>query len=656
MEQIFEDGFERERAQADASSESRSVTLDSIDGPSDLRRLRVDQLLPLADEIRQFLVQFAAEQGGHFASNMGVVELTLALHYTFDTPQDLIVWDVGHQAYVHKILTGRRERFSTLRQYQGLSGFLKRDESPFDSFGAGHASTAPSAAFGMAVGRDLKGGQEKVVAVIGDGAMTGGLAFEALNNAGASGRDLLVVLNDNYMSISPNVGAMHQYLTTLTTHPYYLRMKKDIATVLGRFRRVGPPTAELARRMGSGLKGALTPGALFEALGFTYIGPVDGHDLPSLIDILQKIKDQFRGPVLLHVLTHKGKGYAPAEADPVKWHGVTPFDPETGTIFTKPKTGVECPNYTNAFGDVLVDLARRKTDVVAITAAMAPGTGLTKFQETFPERFFDVGIAEGHAVTFAAGLATQGIRPVCAIYSSFLQRAFDHVFHDVALQHLPVIFALDRGGLVGADGPTHHGCYDLSFMRLIPEVVLAAPRDADELADLLETAYAYTAGPFAIRYPRDNSPVPRTREPRILPIGSWELLEPATGEKPVYLLAVGAMIGLARDVARGLRLLGHDVALVNARFIKPVDLDFLRRIAASSALIATLEEGTLRGGFGSGVHEASVEEDLRLSGRLLHFGLPDRFVAHGSRNELLGEIELTAEKVVERILARLHEG
>jgi 1-deoxy-D-xylulose-5-phosphate synthase len=658
VEHVFDDSFSV--GQTDGE---RRIRVAAIDDPSDLRGLSVAELCELAADVRRFLIEYASDKGGHFAPSLGTVELTLALHHVFETPRDLIVWDTGHQAYVHKLLTGRRDRFPTLRRYGGLSGFLKRDESPYDTFGAGHASTSVSAAFGMATGRDLRAADPKqqVIAVIGDGAMTGGLAFEALNNAGAAGRDLIVVLNDNAMSISPNVGAVAHYLTSLTTHPYYRRMKSDIGTMLGRLPKVAQPVGELARRTMQGIKGALVPGALFEALGFNYIGPIDGHDMAELVDVLTRIKGQYDGPVLLHVLTHKGKGYAPAEADPLKWHGVTPFDPATGKAVAgarpaPPRAAADAavkppPSYTAAFGDAITDLARRHADVVAISAAMCPGTGLTKFQDAYPERFFDVGIAEAHGITFAAGLATQGIRPVCAIYSTFLQRAFDNIVHDVALQHLPVVFALDRGGLAGADGPTHHGTFDLTYMRLIPGMVVSAPKDADELADLLETAHAHTAGPFSIRYPRDDSPAPRTREPRVLPLGSWETL--AEGDGSVALLAVGTMVPVAQGAARALRAAGIDATVINARFVKPLDLDLLRRVAARVRLCATLEENTLRGGFGGAVHEASVEHGLDLSARLLHFGLPDRFVTHGSREELLAEVGLTAQDVAGAIAARL---
>ena len=650
MEHVLDDSRGKGRTVPRDGAGAR-VRLASIDDPADLRALSIDDLRDLAGQIREFLVEVAATKGGHFASSLGTVELTLALHYVFQTPHDLLVWDVGHQAYVHKILTGRRDRLPTIRQDEGLSGFLKRDESPYDAFGAGHASTAASAALGMAIARELKHEQRKVIAVVGDGAMTGGLAFEALNNAGALGKDLLVVLNDNAMSISPNVGAVAHYLTSLTTHPYYRKMKEEIYTVLARLPRFAAPVRELAQRLELGVKSALVPGAFFQALGFQYLGPIDGHDLDELVPTLKRIRDLQKGPVLLHVMTHKGKGFKLAEDDPLTWHGVTPFDPATGKTISAPAPPAPGPSYTQAFSEALLDLAGRHPDVVALTAAMAPGTGLDAFAHQFPDRFFDVGIAEGHGVTFAAGLATQGLRPVCAIYSTFLQRAFDHIVHDVAMQQLPVTFALDRGGLVGADGPTHHGALDLAYMRMVPGMVVAAPRDADELADLLETAHGYADGPFAIRYPRDSSPGPRTRAPRVLPVGSWELLRESGWD--VALLAVGAMVGTAQKVADGLVAKGYGATVVNARFVKPLDLELLRTVAGKARLAVTLEEGTLRGGFGSAVHEASVEAGLGLSARLAHFGLPDRFLTHGSRGRLLEDAGLAPAQVLEAILARL---
>jgi 1-deoxy-D-xylulose-5-phosphate synthase len=651
LEHIYDDGLGISRA-GERSAEN-TVRLDDIHDPSDLRALSVAQLEDLAVQIRAFLVEVAASKGGHFAPSLGTVELTLALHHVYDTPRDRLVWDVGHQAYAHKILTGRRAALTTIRQYGGLSGFLKRTESRYDAFGAGHASTAPSAALGMATARDLLGESRKVVAVIGDGAMTGGLAFEALNNAGATGRDLLVVLNDNAMSISPNVGAVAHYLTTLTTHPHYRRMKGDIYRVLERLPSYGVSMAEFARRLERGIKGALVPGALFQAMGFHYLGPIDGHDLEELVPVLSKIRaTNSVGPILLHVLTQKGKGYAPAEADPLKWHGVKPFDPETGKSLPAASAAVVAsptPSFTDAFGAAVVAAAERRPEVVAITAAMPSGTGLATFRQRFPERFYDVGIAEGHGVTFAAGLAAEGLRPVCAIYSTFLQRAFDHIVHDVAIQDLPVVFAVDRAGVVGADGPTHHGCFDLAYLRLVPGMVVSAARDADQLADLLETGLGHD-GPFAVRYPRDASPTPASRAPRALPIGSWEVLH--EGSWDVALVGVGTMVGIAEDAAERLRAAGLDPAVVDARFVKPLDLDMLRTLDRRCGLVVTIEEGCLPGGFGSAVVEACLAEGLELPSRLMTLGLPDRFIAHGSRTRLLADVGLTGEAVAEAVLSR----
>ncbi len=636
------------------------MKLDGIQSPAELRKLEVSELPELAAEIRAFLVDVAARKGGHFAPSMGTVELTIALHYVYDTPHDLLVWDVGHQAYAHKLLTGRRDRLHTIRQDDGLSGFLKRAESRYDDFGAGHASTAPSAALGMAEGLALSGKERNVIAVIGDGAMTGGLAFEALNNAGALGSNLLVVLNDNAMSISPNVGAMAHYLTTLATHPFYRKVKSDVHSVITRLPKVGAVAGAFARRLEQGLKGVVVPGALFQALGFTYLGPIDGHELGDLTDVLSRVRDSSMGPVLLHVLTQKGRGYAPAEADPVKFHGVGPFDPVTGAAppvkasedgnSATPPLPVP-PSYTAAFSNALIALGKRREDLVGITAAMATGTGIDGFAKEFPERSYDVGIAEGHAVTFAAGLATQGLRPVCAIYSTFLQRAYDHVFHDVALQKLPVVFAIDRAGLVGADGPTHHGLFDLAYLRTLPGLVLSAPRDADELADLLETALDQDEAPFAIRYPRGSGPSPRTREPKILPIGSWDVLSERGWD--VAFLAVGSMVPVAESVSEQLIAQGLGVSVINARFIKPLDIERLRIVAGKARLVVTLEEGTMRGGFGSAVLEALVEHEIDLSGTILCRGVPDRFITHGSMDKLRGLAGLQPGQVLEAVLERL---
>ncbi len=655
MEHVMDEGMDASAREDAAKGQPVPLRLEDIESPDQLRGLSVDALAPLAGEIRDYLVSVAAQKGGHFAPSLGVVELTLALHYVYETPRDQIAWDVGHQAYVHKILTGRREQLRTIRQDHGISGFLKRNESEYDAFGAGHASTAPSAALGLAAGRDLLGDDRHVVAVIGDGAMTGGLAFEALNNAGTLGSNVLVVLNDNAMSISPNVGAVAQYLTTLTTHPYYRRVRDEAHAVIKRLPRVGDVAANFAKRLEAGLKGAVVPGALFQALGFTYLGPIDGHDINELVDVLKRVRGSIEGPVLLHVLTHKGKGYAPAEADPCKWHGVGPFDPATGGSPAKAEPAVKkpeaLPSYTKAYSDALIDLAERRKEFVAITAAMSTGTGLDAFQERFPDRFFDVGIAEGHGVTFAAGLAAQGIRPVCTIYSTFLQRAYDHVLHDAAIQKLPVIFAMDRGGLVGADGPTHHGCFDLAYLRTIPDLVLAAPKDADELADLLETAAEYTDGPFAFRYPRGEVPAARTRPPKVLPIGSWEMLR-EDGEDVVF-LTLGAMVPGTLAAADELAAEGHGVSVVNARFVKPLDIELLRRVTANAKVVVAVEEGTRCGGFGAALLEASVEHDMRFADRLVHCAIPDAFITHGSRDRLLEICGLLPAQIADAARKRL---
>ncbi len=625
--------------------DERVTYLDGISSPADVRKLDVEALKALAQEVREFIINLVAAKGGHFASSLGVVELTLALHKVFAPPEDRIIWDVGHQGYVHKILTGRRDRMYTLRQYKGVSGFLKRSESEYDHFGAGHASTAISAAVGFATARDLAGKKHKVIAVVGDGAMTGGLAFEAMNNAGHMKRDLLVVLNDNAMSISPNVGALSHYLTSLTTHPYYARMRAKVAQLLHKVPAVGEHALELANRLETGLKDALVPGALFEALGFNYYGPIDGHDLDELLQVMTNLRDR-RGPVLLHVLTHKGKGYPYAEDDPDGYHGMTPFEIETG----KKKPGAPAPPaYTTVFGDAMCELADKDPRVIAITAAMLGGTGLTKFQQRFPDRCYDVGIAEGHGVTFAAALAAEGLRPVTAIYSTFLQRAIDHTVHDVCLQNLPVVFAVDRGGLAGADGPTHHGAFDLTYLRMIPNMVVCAPKDGNELRDLLFTGVSQTASPFAVRYPRENvSPeFDPARPMRTIPIGTWEEL--VAGDR-VVLIGTGTMVEAALEVRRLLAARGVDAGVVNGRFIKPVDATMLRELAQRYEALVTIEENTLAGGFGAAVYEACQREGIAPRA-LRHIGFPDRFIDHGSREELLTEVGLMPAQITDQVSA-----
>ncbi len=618
--------------------------LETINSPADLKHLSLRELDQVAVELRQYIVDVISKTGGHLAPSLGAIDLTLALHYVFDAPRDKIVWDVGHQAYGHKVLTGRRDRLPSIRQYHGLSGFVQPSESPYDAFGVAHASTSIAAAMGMAVARDHRGENYHVVTVTGDGAMTGGLAYEGLNNAGHSGRDLLVILNDNEMSISPNVGAISKYLTGITSSPAYNRLKEEIRAVLHRM-PLGEPAGELAKRLERSLKEVVVPGGLFQALGFQYYGPIDGHNLPELVQVLGNLKG-VRGPRLLHVITKKGKGLAYAEANSCVYHGVSAFDPKSGAMTAAGKA--VAPDYSKVFAETLGRIARENDRVIAITAAMADGTGLVGFREKFPDRFFDVGIAEAYGVTFAAGLAISGMRPVAAIYSTFLQRAYDQIIHDVGVQCLPVVFCLDRGGLVGADGPTHHGVFDLSYLRAVPNFVIAAPKDGDELADLLLTAVNQEVYPFAIRYPKRSSRrYDPTRAPQPLPIGSWETLHKGSD---ACLLAVGSMVETAETVRAELAKDGIDVGVVNCRFVKPLDEDRLREIAGCCPVLITLEENTLRGGFGSGVHEFFQEAGLTV-GSLHHLGIPDHFVTHGSPGQLLEDVGLSPARVADRVRA-----
>ena len=611
------------------------VTLQEINSPADLRRLRVEELGRLAEEAREFLVSVVSQKGGHLGPSLGVVELTFALHYVFDTPLDKIVWDVGHQAYIHKILTGRREDLWTIRQLGGISGFVSPAESPYDHFGVAHASTSISAALGFAAARDAQGEDYRIVTVTGDGAMTGGMAYEGLNNAGHSGRDLLVILNDNEMSISPNVGAISHYLTSLTTNPFYKRMKNEIYNLIEKFPKMGMTVGQLAKRMETSLKSVLVPGALFQALGFTYHGPLDGHNLPELVSVLSRLR-KAKGPVLLHILTRKGRGYPPAEASPDCLHGVSP------SVAGKPKKSV-LPAYTRVFADTLTEMAREDSRIVAVTAAMADGTGLVRFQKQHPKRFFDVGIAEAHAVTFSAGLAASGLRPVTAIYSTFIQRAYDQLIHDVAIQKLPVVFVMDRAGLVGPDGPTHHGVFDFSFLRPLPNFVVSAPKDGDELRDLLATALTQNEHPFFIRYPKEScGTLTENRRPRPMPIGSWEVL--ADGES-LALLAVGSMVRVCQGVIEDLRAQGIAAGLVNCRFVKPVDRECLRQLQGKYPLLVTVEENAVSGGFGHGVYEA-LQADGEPLPKLFHRGIPDRFICHGTRQEVLDLVGLSREKLL----------
>ncbi|MFH1942251.1 MAG: 1-deoxy-D-xylulose-5-phosphate synthase [bacterium] len=617
-----------------------SRILESIHSPQDLKGLDVAVLEALAQEIRDFIISTVSNTGGHLAPSLGVVELTIALHTVFDTPRDKIVWDVGHQAYVHKILTGRRERFHSLRQYGGISGFPRITESEYDTFGVGHASTAISAALGLAIGRDLRRDDYKVVAVVGDGALTGGLAFEGLNNAGGSKRDIIVVLNDNRMSISPNVGALSKCFTQVITNPLYNRIKKDIWELTGKLPRGSRRLRKAVQRIEEGLKSIVVPGSLFEHLGFRYFGPIDGHNLSNILRIFREIK-KFQGPILMHIITMKGKGYKFAEEDATKFHGLGSFCRETGT--TSPK---RAQSYTEIFGKAMVELAEKDDRIVGITAAMADGTGLVHLANRFPERFFDVGIAEQHAVTFAAGLALQGLKPVVAIYSTFLQRAMDQIIHDVALQKIPIVFAMDRGGLVGEDGPTHHGSFDLSYLRFVPGLVVMAPKDENELRDMLWTALQYEDGPIAFRYPRgEGIGLPLKRDFEKIPIGKSEIVRDG---KDVAILAVGDRVVPAAQVGEVLQKKGISCRVVNVRFIKPLDRQMIEETVKHFSLIVTVENNSIVGGFGSGV--AEIISGLKFKdGCFRRFGLPDRFIQHGDMGDLLKEVALDVESLVQQI-------
>ncbi len=599
--------------------------LGAIGSPADLRRLPESELVPLAEELRAFLLDSVSQSGGHFAAGLGTVELTIALHYVLNTPEDRLVWDVGHQAYPHKILTGRRERMPTIRQWGGLAPFPKRDESPYDTFGVGHSSTSISAALGMAIAARREGRGRKSVAVIGDGGITGGLAFEAMNHAGDLAIDLMVILNDNDMSISPNVGALSNRIAQVLSGRLYTSVKEGSKKVLSFM----PPVWELARRAEEHVKGLIIPGTLFEELGFNYIGPLDGHDLPTLIGTLRNVS-QMPGPQFLHVITRKGKGYALAEADPVKYHGVTPFDPALGIVASKAPSK---PSYTKIFGDWVCDMAAEDSRLIAITPAMREGSGLVRFQKEFPDRYFDVAIAEQHSVTVAAGLACEGQKPVVAIYSTFLQRAYDQLIHDVVNQKLPVLFAIDRAGLVGADGPTHNGSYDLSFLRCLPHMVVMAPSDENECRQMLYTGFLLDR-PAAVRYPRGEGPgVPVCDTMTALPLGKAELKR--EGQR-IALLAFGTMVAPALEVAEML-----DATVANMRFVKPLDEDLLLELAGSHELLLTVEENVVAGGAGSGVAEALAARGCHTP--VVHYGLPDRLIQHGTREEMLADAGLTSE-------------
>ncbi len=615
--------------------------LPTIDSPQDLKKLSVDQMIELAAEMRQMIVSTVAKTGGHLASNLGSVEITLALHYIFNFPIDKLIWDVSHQTYGHKLITGRRDRFHTLRQYDGIAGYAKRDESEYDPFGAAHASTSISAALGFAAARDLAGKQHEVVAVIGDGAMTGGLAFEGLNNAGSLNKDLLVILNDNTWSISKNVGAISKYFTSLMADEKVNKLRAEIWELTGKFKR-REKIRETISRIEDSVKGLVVPGMLFEKMGFRYFGPIDGHDLPLLVRTLDDLS-KISGPRLLHVATKKGKGYQPAEGNAFKYHGVGKFDKVTGKA--EMSAGAR-PAYTKVFADSLIEMAAKDDKVVAITAAMASGTGLVEFGETYPDRFFDVGIAEAHAGCFAAGLAADGYKPYLAIYSTFLQRAYDQIIHDIGIQNLPVVMCMDRAGVVGDDGPTHHGCFDLAYLAAVPNVKIAAPKDGNELRSMLHyTANHDMKGPWGIRYPREA--IPTDLLPDVQPIewGTWERL---TSEKPVIIIAVGTMVMRALDAAAEAAKQGVDVAVVNARFVKPFDYKMLGQLRKQSSVIITAEEGTHRGGFGQAVAEYLLENQYE--GAFKALAIPDQFVVHGARPLLLRDLGLDADGILKSIM------
>lgn len=612
------------------------MLLEKINSPSDLKKLKPEQLPKLADEIRQFLLENVSITGGHLGSNLGAVELSIALHYCFDSPFDKIIWDVGHQAYTHKILTGRRDLFHTQRQYKGLSGFPKRSESEHDAFGVGHSSTSISAGLGMAAAAGLAGSKNHSIAVIGDGSLTGGMAFEALNQAGHLKKNLIVILNDNEMSISKNVGAFSSFISRKMTGRYFRDLKKEMQGLLKSIPAIGSDILHFARRAENSLKGFLTPGSLFEALGFDYLGPLDGHDIAQLVEVFNNI-NELDGPLLVHVMTTKGKGYKFAEEMPDKYHGVGTFDIATGKGAAKSAS----KSYTDVFGETIIRLAEEDPKVVAITAAMPEGTGLNGFAKRFPDRFFDVGIAEQHALAFAAGMAADGFRPITAIYSTFLQRAYDQVFHDICLQKLPVTIAMDRGGLVGDDGPTHHGVFDLSYMRHLPEMTLMAPKDENELRHMLKTA-VYSGIPMALRYPRGAGyGVEMDSELKSLEIGKGEEL---LNGNDLTIIAIGATVYPALEAAETLRNNGIDAGVINARFVKPLDAGLILSAARRTGHVLTVEENALQGGFGSAVLELLHDNKLH-DVRIKRLGIPDHYVEHGSQAQLRKDVGIDADGI-----------
>jgi 1-deoxy-D-xylulose-5-phosphate synthase len=627
---------------------TRSSLLDSISSPEDIRSLQIPELSSLAEEIRQFLIKSVSQTGGHLGPSLGVVELTLALHYVFNTPEDKLIWDVGHQSYAHKLITGRQAEFHTLRQYQGISGFPKRSESPYDAFETGHSSTSISAALGMALAKNLKQDPARSIAVIGDGSMTAGMAFEALNQAGHINKDLIVILNDNEMSISPNVGALSSFLSRKLSGRTMRRLKDHLVDRLGQLSNVGENILTVLKKSEESFKSFFTPGMLFEALKFDYIGPLNGHSLEDLIDTFETVRDTHQGPVLIHVLTTKGKGYEPAEKDPGTFHGIGPFEPGSGK--TK-SNGVGPVSYTRVFGDTLTRIGRTNKNVVAISAAMVTGTGLGSFAQAYPDRFFDVGIAEQHAVTFAAGLASEGLHPVVAIYSTFFQRAYDQIIHDVCIPNLPVTLAIDRAGVVGADGPTHHGVFDLSFLRVVPNLILMAPKDEAELQHMLFTAISHR-GPSVVRYPRGSGEnVELADQLQRFEIGRGEVLREGSD---ILLLPIGNRVYPALRAAIGLEKLGIDAAVLNPRFIKPLDKELICDWAAMTGRVVTVEDNVRQGGFGSAVLELFSRCGLSniKTSLLAH---PDRFLEHGPQKTLWRNSSINSVSITEAALLLMNK-
>ncbi len=607
------------------SNENRHPILSSIDSPADLRKLPESQLEPLADEIRDFLLRWASQNSGHFAASLGTVELTLALHYAYNTPEDRLIWDVGHQAYVHKILTGRRDQLHSIRKAEGLAPFPKRSESEYDAFGVGHSSTSISAALGMSIAAKRTGRNRKAVAIIGDGSITAGMAFEAMNHAGGLDSDMLVILNDNNMSISPNVGALSNRFARILSSKLYASVREGSKRVMSQV----PNVWELARRTEEHVKGMIGQGTLFEELGFNYIGPIDGHDLPLLLETIRNLRDM-PGPQFLHIITRKGKGYAPAEEDPVKYHAVTPFDPDKGMTSAKKASS---PTYSKVFGDWICDMAEQDQRLVAITPAMREGSGLVRFDKEYPERHFDVAIAEQHSVAVAAGMACDGLKPVVAIYSTFLQRGYDQLIHDVVVQDLPVLFAIDRAGCVGGDGSTHNGVYDFSYMRCLPNMVIMAPADENECRQMLYTGYKLDQ-PASVRYPRGTGPgVEIQQEMTEIPVGKGEIRREG---KKIAILSFGAMLPLAMEAAEKL-----DASVVNMRFVKPVDTDLILQMAANHELLVTIEENVVQGGAGSAVNEELAKNGVAQV--IINYGIPDRLVEHGGQDDMLRDAGLTTE-------------